>query len=58
MTVREYVFNNSEKFSYTIKIGRKSYLCNSSEAVGIFGDRMVAKITNRYSENTPCLHLL
>lgn len=57
MSVKEFIATNPDKASYTVKIGKKSYLCNASEAVELFGDREVQTVTYRYSKNSPTIHL-
>ena len=58
MTVAEYIRNNHDKASYTIKIGKKSYLCNVFDANSYFGTHEVEKVTYRYNnEQFPVLHI-
>lgn len=58
MTVREYLINNPNKAAYTIKLGRKQYLCTIFEANIFFGDKTVKKVTPKYGiENLPILHI-
>ena len=55
MTVKEYLINNPDKAAYTIKKGRKSYLCNLFECVQFFGNASIKKIGYRENfDNTPC----
>lgn len=44
MKANEYLKNMSKTASYTVKDGRKSYLCNFLECLLFFGDREVKKI--------------
>lgn len=60
MTVKEYLKKNPNKAAYTIKQGRKSYLCTVIEAYRYFGDREIKRISNKYynSEELPLLTLI
>ncbi len=45
MTVGKYLVSNPDKSAYTIKQGRKSYLCNLLEAYQFFGNKEIKKVT-------------
>ncbi len=45
MTVRKYLVSNPSKSAYTIKQGRKSFLCNLFEAYQLFGNKEIKKVT-------------
>ena len=63
MTVKNYLAGNPDKAAYTIKQGRKSYLCNLFEAYQVFGNKEIKKITYKkdFDDSTcyglPILHL-
>ena len=63
MTVKNYLADNPDKTTYTIKQGRKSYLCNLFEAYQVFGNKEIKKITytKDFDDSTcyglPILHL-
>lgn len=59
MTVREYLKENSNKAAYTIREGRKNYLCTIFEANSYFGNREIKRISYRYdSKELPLLTLV
>lgn len=63
MNVKEYLLQNPDKSSYTVKTGRKSYLCNLIECAKIFGNADIKKIEyqknfdNTICNGLPILHL-
>ena len=58
MTVREYLIENPNKAAYTIRQGRKNYLCTIFEANSYFGSKEVKKVSYRYdSKELPLLTL-
>lgn len=63
MIVKNYLADNPDKAAYTIKQGRKSYLCNLFEAYQVFGNKEIKKITYKkdFDDSTcyslPILHL-
>lgn len=58
MTVKEYLLQNPNKSAYTIKKGRKSYLCNLIECAQFFGNASIKKIGYRKNfDETPCVGL-
>lgn len=58
MTVKQYLVENANKSAYTIKQGKKSFLCTLFEANSFFGNKEVKKITYKYdSAELPVLHL-
>ena len=48
MTVKNYVLENPNKISYTIRINKKYYGCNAIEAINVFGNLEVKTITNKF----------
>lgn len=59
MTVKEYLVQNPNKASYTIKYGKKQYLCNIFEANSFFGDRSVKRVSPKYgNENLPLVTIV
>ncbi len=63
MKVKEYLLQNPNKSSYTVKIGKKSYLCNLIECSRIFGNADIKKIgyqknfNNTICKGLPILYL-
>lgn len=59
MTVREYIIENQDKASYTIKLGRKKYLCNKFDANSFFGNMIIKKVDCKYNnENMPIIFVM
>lgn len=47
MKVKDYLLENPNKASYTIRINKKYYGCNVVEALKVFGNLEVKTVTNR-----------
>ena len=63
MKVNEYLLNHPNKSAYTVKLGRKSYLCDLLECAQVFGNKDIKKIgcgknfDNTISNGLPILYL-
>ena len=48
MKVKDYLLENPNKISYTIRINKKYYGCNAVEALRVFGNLEVRTVTNKF----------